>query len=76
MVKNQVTRACNISTIVYRVRDLTRISDICNLGFVGLSSHTSFVSGPIADETSSKSLVFTRLQVLSLAILIQEVEPG
>lgn len=55
---------------------LTRISDICNLGLVGLSSHTSFVRGPIADETSSKSLVFTRLQIISLAILILEMEPG
>lgn len=44
------------------VKILTRISEIISRGLVGLSSHTSFVQGPIADATSSKSLVFTRLR--------------
>lgn len=39
----------------------TRISEICSRGFVGLSNHTSFVRGLIADETSAKSEVLMRL---------------
>lgn len=38
------------------------MSEICCLGLVGDSSHTSFVRGPIAEATSSKLVVFTRLQ--------------
>lgn len=50
---------------VVRVRRgelLTRISEICILGLVGLSIHTSLVFGPTAEATSPRSLVFTRLQ--------------
>lgn len=40
---------------------LTRISEICCRGFVGLSSHTIFVLGPINESTSFRLVVFTRL---------------
>jgi len=46
----------------YKIWHLTRISEICSRGLVGLSSHTSLVLGPMADATSFRSLVFTRLQ--------------
>lgn len=53
-VRDRVTQILNLKL-------LTRISEICWRGFVGLSSHTSFVRWLIAEATSFRFVVSTRL---------------
>lgn len=58
---------CEVKRIL-ELKQLTRRSEICWRGFVGLSNHTSFVRGLIAEATSSKFVVSTRLHHVYLRI--------